>query len=528
MKDVIINAINMYKEFWGTGMYITLFFIAIIYILALEKDKKKQSLFLGNILIFAGVYLFPLSAYIIMKYCIGYGVYWRMYWLLPVTVMIAYALTSIIFKADARWKKALLTILTLGMLVLNGNTMYNEANFTEAPNPYKLNQDVLAVCDAIEADAAEQGITDIRAIVFNTLVTGIRQYDANIRMPYGRDALRGENVSKLSQQIYNTINAPSLDANALAYLASKGKYNYLVHLKDEGFAEIITAAGYTIAADAGNYYVYRLDTGTIAKTDWLITQYGEAEGAQQIFHTMQDKKGHVVVVDGGWVDNAEKVREVIADLGNHVDAWILTHPHEDHIGAFCEIYDNLGDITIDKIYTVEMAPPELCMENASWDSVTMYERFLGMEIAQLEYVHAGDTISVGKLNIDILSAYEDKVDEISADLLNDGSMMFQVHGKHETMLYCADVGKSMSDYLLTQYGDTLEADYIQMGHHGNGGLKEDFYRTVAPQLAFFDAPNLLFEDPEGVYTTPQNQAIMESLGSKIKSFATAPNSIILK
>ncbi len=51
----------------------------------------------------------------------------------------------------------------------------------------------------------------------------------------------------------------------------------------------------------------------------------------------------------------------------------------------------------------------------------------------------------------VLSAYEDMVDELSNDLLNDGSMMFKVKGKNKSFLFCADVGISMSDYLLEKW-----------------------------------------------------------------------------
>ena len=69
-----------------------------------------------------------------------------------------------------------------------------------------------------------------------------------------------------------------------------------------------------------------------------------------------------------------------------------------------------------------------------------------------------------------------------------------------------------------------------MGHHGNGGLSEEFYRLVEPKAAFFDAPDWLMnpEDPESTWTTPQNRALMESMGARIYAFSTAPNQIQLK
>ncbi|MDO5156754.1 MAG: hypothetical protein Q4D51_12395 [Eubacteriales bacterium] len=55
-------------------------------------------------------------------------------------------------------------------------------------------------------------------------------------------------------------------------------------------------------------------------------------------------------MDGGWAENADAVRNVIAQHGNHVDAWIISHTHSDHVGAFNEIYANPQGITIDMIY----------------------------------------------------------------------------------------------------------------------------------------------------------------------------------
>lgn len=107
-------------------------------------------------------------------------------------------------------------------------------------------------------------------------------------------------------------------------------------------------------------------------------------------------------------------------------------------------------------------------------------------------------------------------------------MVFKVYGTEESMLFCADAGKAVSSYLKRKYGEKLKSDYLQMGHHGNGGLKKDFYKMVDPDVAFFDAPNWLMENQGGKYTTPQNRKWMERMGSKIASFATAPNAVLLK
>ena len=72
------------------------------------------------------------------------------------------------------------------------------------------------------------------------------------------------------------------------------------------------------------------------------------------------------------------------------------------------------------------------------------------------------------------------------------------------------------------------SDYIQMGHHGNGGLKSDFYKAVEAKGAFFDAPDWLMNDRSGRYTTLKNTYLMASNGAEIYSFSPTPKPIVLK
>ena len=237
----------------------------------------------------------------------------------------------------------------------------------------------------------------------------------------------------------------------------------------------------------------------------------------------------LIVVDGGWTEDAQYVRDIIALAGNKVDAWILTHPHQDHVGAFNVIYADPRDIEIGKVYTVDMASPKECIQVASWDSVEAYENFLELEVKDLQYLYTGDELEICGLQFQILNTYGEHVKQYSRDYLNDGSMMFKVKAKEQSMLFCADVGVSVSDYLLQRWGDTLQANYLQMGHHGYGGLQDDFYQKVAPQVAFFDAPAHMMLDDTGKYDNPENVRLMKDMGSLVYSFIGGPvHSVVLK
>ena len=264
------------------------------------------------------------------------------------------------------------------------------------------------------------------------------------------------------------------------------------------------------------------------KDEWIITQHGRND-INLSFYTIYNETKGLIIVDGGWTDDAATVREVINEYGCHVNAWILTHPHQDHIGAFNLLYKELEDITIDTIYTVDMALPEECIEIAPWDSVDSYNEFLNLNISDnITYLYAGDCLEICELRFEILNAYDENVKKLSKDYLNDGSLIFKVTNQNESMLFCADVGINMSDYLISQFGKSLKADYLQMAHHGYGGLSDEFYRHVSPKIAFFDAPDWLMYDETGKYDNPQNAEFIRSLGAEIYSFNSAPNTIVLK
>lgn len=290
---------------------------------------------------------------------------------------------------------------------------------------------------------------------------------------------------------------------------------------------IIIAFTFLFLAISG-LFLYKY-TNIFAKNQWTITQYGPRHNNSSFYTIYNPKKG-LIVVDGGWTEDTQYVKDILNIHGNEVDLWILTHPHEDHIGAFNTIYPELDKekITVHRIMTVDMASVEECTDVAPWDNMDAYNRFRALSVDNLEYVSLGDTFEIFDLKFEILNAFGDHTKQYSKDYLNDGSMMFKVTHEEESMLFCADVGIDMSAYLHGRWQTNLRADYLQMGHHGYGGLEDYFYQTVAPKVAFFDAPEYMMFDETGKFDNPQNKAYMESLGCEVYYFKEGPNSIILK
>ena len=299
-----------------------------------------------------------------------------------------------------------------------------------------------------------------------------------------------------------------------------------------GMRPSFTAAGLVVSevllilSVIASAWLYRNWNALFGKDIWTVTQYGPRD-INSMFYTIYNPKKGLLVVDGGWTEDAGYVREVLHSLGSHVDAWIITHPHPDHAGAFTQLQRLHSGIRTEKVYTVQMPPAEECLAVAPWDDMQPYLDFQALEINNMEYLYTGDELTIDGLQLKILSTFDEEVQERSKDYLNDGSMMFQVIGPEKTFLFCADVGKKMSKYLWKKYDASLKSDYVQMGHHGNGGLGKNFYTAVSPEKAFFDAPDWLMQDETGTYKTPEKIALMESLGSEIISFHSAPNTVTL-
>ena len=63
---------------------------------------------------------------------------------------------------------------------------------------------------------------------------------------------------------------------------------------------------------------------------WML---GSTTGAQNQSIVIKSPHGKLIVIDGGWEADATKLSELIQQQGGKVDAWLITHPHEDHVGA---------------------------------------------------------------------------------------------------------------------------------------------------------------------------------------------------
>lgn len=300
--------------------------------------------------------------------------------------------------------------------------------------------------------------------------------------------------------------------------------------------QIIILAALTLALILGVLLLqkrnHRDSTGYLPdlSTEYLVTQYPDATGVQAQFYTIENDDAFIII-DGGWAENESAVRKVIAAHGNVVDAWIITHPHKDHAGAFNAILKNPDGIIIRQIYDNGFDYDFIMSTGEPYDDITVMENYYALtkDLPNVTHLRRGDELSICGLTCQVYNAFDEIVlanvgDEL--DYQNNASLLFKLSSAGSSILFCSDIKYDMDTYLLAAYGDALSCDYVQTGHHGNWSFSEAFYEKTGASVFFFDAPADITENPD--FPASRFKDSLEAQNRTVLDFSTAPNTVTLK
>jgi beta-lactamase superfamily II metal-dependent hydrolase len=232
------------------------------------------------------------------------------------------------------------------------------------------------------------------------------------------------------------------------------------------------------------------------------------------------ESGKVAVMDGGLKEEAPYLRGFLAALGNEVEAWFISHPHHDHIGALNEILEDPGDIRINTIYHSELPEWYYHKYDNYYDSLTdiYYHNLHHSGIHVVNYTEPGAIIRIDQTKFKILSAVDTS---ITYNIYNNSSMAIKVWDNKKSMLFLGDLAEEGGDLLLkSPYRDDLDCDYVQMAHHGQKGVGKEFYRSFKFRACLWPTPLWLYDNDRGegfntgTYKTVEIRDLMDSLGIK--------------
>ena len=244
----------------------------------------------------------------------------------------------------------------------------------------------------------------------------------------------------------------------------------------------------------------------------------------QMFGCVIVSDGKTVVIDGGAFGDNRQLTELLLEVsGGQVDAWFFTHPHHDHIGAFYKIIKHPGKITVNNIFH-RFPPLDMLKKHGSRHDgeITLWEHLFSMlenDLAdKVILINEKDCYKFGEVTISVLRTYNDG---ILANFVNNSSAVLRIDGKAASVLILGDLGKEGGDDLKEKCSrDSLEADYTQMAHHGQGGVRRELYEYISPKRCIWPSPDWLWDNDNGEgfdtgpWQTVRTREWMDAIGAK--------------
>lgn len=230
-------------------------------------------------------------------------------------------------------------------------------------------------------------------------------------------------------------------------------------------------------------------------------------------YVVQTANGKVIVMDGGFEAEKDYLRGFIDALGGKVDAWIISHPHDDHITAIIALLENPKGLKIDKIYHSRF--PDVLIDAESEKTAEITRKFYSLldNATDIEVVdcHCGDEFEIDGVNFKILS--EKNPEMANRNPYNNSSMAYKMWDSKKSFIFLGDLGVEGGQKLLdSEYAKDLECDYLQMAHHGQNGCDKKFYQTVKFRACLWPSPKWVYNAPMGRLKTAEVRGWMKELG----------------
>jgi competence protein ComEC len=186
--------------------------------------------------------------------------------------------------------------------------------------------------------------------------------------------------------------------------------------------------------------------------------------------------GHWILFDAGraWRGGdagRSTVIPYIGRRGGELDAFILSHPHTDHVGGAASVLRALHpSIYIDAGFAGGAEAYRASLEAARAEGVRWMR------------AHPGDSLTIDGVTITLLAP--DSAWTSSLADPNLASVVALVRVGSVRMLLVGDAERAEEEWLLPRDSLALRADILKVGHHGSGtSSTERFLDAVRPRLA---------------------------------------------
>lgn len=256
MREACAAVIANFKSFIGSGWLMWLCFcVALIICFFVWKEKRKK---LVTVSLLGCVVIINPIVYQIIGTRFMSGVYWRLFWALPIVIVVAAVLTMLVGKVKKEWLRIGTAFVLCMVILLTGKSVINRGTYTISENDHQIPQEAIEVSDLVlEAN----GGVETRVIVPDELVCYIRQYTSKITLAYGRN-LWGfiNNPTDWQIELHDMMTAEEIDLTALREKAREVGCGYIVFNSEQhSLPENMDQYGYILVGENDPYKVYALN-----------------------------------------------------------------------------------------------------------------------------------------------------------------------------------------------------------------------------------------------------------------------------
>lgn len=241
------SAMMLFKDYMGTGLITVFFLIMVVYLFFVEKDCAKRVLFLYMPVVFLILYFNPLFCRIVYGF-IGDEIYYRILWLVPVTLVLAYGVVCLYRSFQGKIQYVFL-LFSVVCIMLSGSLIYRNVNFNKAENVYHIPQTVVEICDAIEVEGRE-----VMAVFPKEMLQYVRQYSPYVCMPYGREVTIDRWGFYTDLQL--VMEAEVLVVEKMAELAKEKNCHYIIIKSDKQILGDMKEYDYEMFDQIDGYDIY--------------------------------------------------------------------------------------------------------------------------------------------------------------------------------------------------------------------------------------------------------------------------------
>ena len=242
-------ATELFREYMGTGLIVIFFLVSLIYLWVQEKRKYIRILFIYVPVILLCLFFNPLFSWLVYGIA-GEEIYYRILWLLPVTVTVAFAAVTLYGQLSGK-RRTFFVLTTAVGIMFSGSFIYSNPYFSKAENLYHVPDCVVHICDAIVVPGRE-----IQAVFPLELVQYVRQYEPTVCMPYGRE-MAVERWYHFQSELLDEMEQDVIDLSRLAPLTKEEGCHYIVLPEDKEVKGNPVEYDWEMFGRTDGYVIYR-------------------------------------------------------------------------------------------------------------------------------------------------------------------------------------------------------------------------------------------------------------------------------